>query len=137
MSAQTTKAKLPPLDLSKWRNLPTILIVVGGVLALIGFFLNREQFAPPTNWLRPVMPYGQVHRGDVVVFLSPAQPELYLVKRIIGIPGDRIHLHQGEVYRDGVKLTENYVIHSGEPYAYRDEFPAVPPPDFDDSITDA
>lgn len=45
MSAQTTKAKLPPLDLSKWRNLPTILIVVGGVLALIGFFANREQFA--------------------------------------------------------------------------------------------
>jgi len=99
--------------------------------------VNREQFAPPTSTLRGVMPYGQVHRGDVVVFLSPAQPELYLVKRIVGIPGDRIHLRQGAVYRNGEKLTENYVIHTGDPYPYRDEFPAVPPPDFDDSITDA
>lgn len=99
--------------------------------------VNREQFAPPTNSLHAIMPYGQVHRGDVVVFLSPAQPELYLVKRIVGVPGDRIHLHQGAVYRNGEKLNENYVIHTGEAYPYRDEFPAVPPPDFDDSITDA
>lgn len=99
--------------------------------------VNREQFAPPAHWLHPLMPYEQVHRGDVVVFLSPAQPELYLVKRIIGVPGDHIHLHDGNVYRNGEKLTENYVIHQGEPYSYRDEFPAVPPPDYDDSITDS
>jgi signal peptidase I len=98
--------------------------------------VNREQFAPPTNFLHAIMPYGQVQRGDVVVFLSPAQPELYLVKRIVGIPGDRIHLREGAVYRNGEKLSEHYVIHTGDPYPYRDEFPAVPPPDFDESITD-
>jgi hypothetical protein len=38
-------AKLPPLDLSKWRSVPAILIVAGGVLALVGFFVNRHQFA--------------------------------------------------------------------------------------------
>src|SRR5215469_18782851 len=70
--------------------------------------VNREQFAPPTKGLRTIMPYGEVHHGDVVVFLSPAQPELYLVKRIIGIPGDRIHLHQGAVYFNDVKPTESY-----------------------------
>jgi signal peptidase I len=83
------------------------------------------------------MPYEPVHRGDVVVFLSPAQPELYLVKRIVGVPGDRIHLHDGNVYRNGEKLSERYVIHSGAPYTYRDEFPAIPAPDFDESITDS
>src|SRR5579859_5432595 len=74
-------------------------------------FVNREQFAPRTRWLGPIMPYRQIHRGDIVVFLSPAEPGLYVVKRIMGIPGDRIHLRDGVVYRNGEKLTEPYVIH--------------------------
>src|SRR5437763_8279458 len=94
-------------------------------------FVNRVQFAPRTNWVGPLLPYGQIHHGDIVVFLSPAQPGLYIVKRIIGIPGDRIHLRDGAVYRNGEKLNEPYVIHSsGEYNPYRDNFPAVPPSDF-------
>jgi len=91
-------------------------------------FVNREQFAPKTSWM-PVLPYRDVQRGDIVVFLSPAEPGLYVVKRIIGIPGDRIHLVDGAVYRNGEKLNESYVLHKG-PVAYdpyRDNFPAVPP----------
>ena len=41
----TKPAKLLPLDLSKWRSVPTILIVAGGVLALLGLLVNRQQFA--------------------------------------------------------------------------------------------
>lgn len=91
-------------------------------------FVNREQFAPKTSWM-PVLPYRDIKRGDIVVFLSPAEPGLYVVKRIIGIPGDRIHLVDGAVYRNGEKLNESYVLHKG-PVAYdpyRDNFPAVPP----------
>lgn len=91
-------------------------------------FVNREQFAPKTSWM-PILPYRDIRRGDIVVFLSPAEPGLYVVKRIIGIPGDRIHLIDGAVYRNGDKLTEPYVMHKG-PIAYdpyRDNFPAVPP----------
>ena len=62
-------------------------------------FVNREQFAPPTPWAKFVLPYRDVRRGDIVVFLSPAQPGLYVVKRVIGVPGDRIHLRDGVVYR--------------------------------------
>lgn len=92
-------------------------------------FVNREQFAPKTQWLGPLLPYRDIKRGDIVVFLSPAEPGLYVVKRIIGIPGDRIHLRDGVVYRDGEKLTEPYVMHKGpNPYdPYRDNFPAVAP----------
>jgi len=94
-------------------------------------FVNRVQFAPRSNWVGPLLPYGQIHHGDIVVFLSPAQPGLYIVKRIIGIPGDRIHLRDGAVYRNGEKLDEPNVIHSsGEYNPYRDNFPAVPPSDF-------
>jgi signal peptidase I len=46
----------------------------------------------------------------------------------MGIPGDRIHLRDGVVYRNGQKLDEPYVQHKMEDYnPYRDNFPAVPP----------
>jgi signal peptidase I len=100
-------------------------------------FVNRVQFSPTTHWIQPVVPYSQIHRGDIVVFLSadPRTPELYIVKRIIGIPGDRIHLRDGVVYRNGEKLTEPYVVHSetessNECTVYRDNYPAVPPPEY-------
>ena len=94
-------------------------------------FVNREQFAPKTKWVGPLLPYRDITRGDIVVFLSPAEPGLYVVKRIMGIPGDRIHLRDGVVYRNGEKLTESYVMHKGPLFydPYRDNFPAVPPSD--------
>src|SRR5271166_6873904 len=33
-------------------------------------FVNREQYAPPTRWMGPLMPYRDIHRNDIVVFLS-------------------------------------------------------------------
>jgi signal peptidase I len=101
-------------------------------------FVNRIQYAPATSWARSVVPYDPIRRGDVVVFLSPETPGLHVVKRIIGVPGDRIHLRNGVVYRNGQKLDEPYVLHDpGESfYAYRDNFPAVPPPTFDANIWD-
>ena len=94
-------------------------------------FVNREQFAPKTSWMGPLLPYRAVQRGDIVVFLAPCEPGLYVVKRIIGVPGDRIHLRNGVVYRNGEELKESYVIHSQDavafPNPYRDNFPAVPP----------
>ena len=99
--------------------------------------VNREQFVPPAHWVGPMIPYGEVHRGDVLVFLSPAQPELYLVKRIVGLPGDRLHLQGGALYRNGQKLVEPYVIHSAGNYdPYRDDFPSVAPSEFSD-VTDS
>jgi signal peptidase I len=61
-----------------------------------------------------------------------SEPGLYIVKRIMGIPGDRIHLRDGVVYRNGEKLDEPYVRHEGgardpSAVAYRDNFPAVAP----------
>ncbi len=95
-------------------------------------FVNRVLFAPATRWLGKLLPYREIQRGDIFVFLHPAESGLYVVKRVIGIPGDRIHLRDGAVYRNGVKLDEPYVIHSSaDAYnPYRDNFPAVSPSDF-------
>src|SRR5712691_12685975 len=55
-------------------------------------FVNRVQFAPKSSWVGPLLPYRDVRFGDIVVFLHP-DPQYagtYVVKRIIGLPGDRI-----------------------------------------------
>jgi signal peptidase I len=90
-------------------------------------FVDRVTPAPKTPWF-PVIPYREVHRGEIVVFLSPAEPGLFLVKRIIGVPGDRFHLKDQKLYRNGELVNEPYVIHSqGNYMPYRDEFPSVAP----------
>jgi len=101
-------------------------------------FVNREQFAPRTSWIGPLLPYRQIHDGDIVVFLSPAEPGLYVVKRIIGVPGDRLHLRDGVVFRNGQKLDEPYVIHQSDAgnNPYRDNFPAVPASDYNNVTPD-
>lgn len=88
-------------------------------------FVDRITVAPATHWAffehsRPI------RRGDIVVFYSVETPDLHLVKRVIGIPGDRIHLRNRRVYRNGELLEEPYVVHSAGNYIpYRDEFPAI------------
>src|SRR6202167_6172510 len=64
-------------------------------------FVNREQFAPPTRWMGPMMPYRDIQRSDIVVFLSPEEQGLFVVKRIMGVPGDHIPLRDGVCYRNG------------------------------------
>jgi signal peptidase I len=96
-------------------------------------FVNRIQFAPKTSWVGPLLPYREVRRGDIVVFLHPDPHDagIYVVKRIIGVPGDRIHLRNGVVYRNGEALIEPYVLHDADNpnESYRNNFPAVPPSD--------
>src|SRR5208337_4899314 len=53
--------------------------------------------------------------------------DLLLVNRIIGLPGDRIHLRDDVVYRNGERLVEPFVRHKRERNPYSDNFPAVPP----------
>ena len=67
-------------------------------------FVDRITLAPPTKWA-PFVHYRDVQRGDIIVFNkpNPETPDLILVKRAIGIPGDRIHLEAGIVYLNGVR----------------------------------
>ena len=91
-------------------------------------FVDRLSPTAKAAYVGPLIPYREIKHGDIIVFLHPKEPGMYVVKRIIGIPGDRIHLHDGTVYRNGEALNESYVHHSGPSYSpYRDQFPAVPP----------
>ncbi len=96
--------------------------------------VDRVSLAPSSAWA-PFVHYRAVQRGDVIVFLkpNPETPDLFLVKRAIGIPGDRIHLRNGIVYLNGVAQNEPQ---AGKPVndgvdqhaynAYRDDFPSIP-----------
>jgi signal peptidase I len=68
--------------------------------------------------------------------MHPAEPGLYVVKRIIGIPGDHIHLVHGTFYRNGEKVIEPYVIHQpdGGYIPFRDDFPTVAPNELTNAI---
>lgn len=71
-----------------------------------------------------LLPYGKIERGDIVVFYFPVDPSQFLVKRVIGMPGDHIRLRDKVVYVNGNPLQENYAIHKQWlPDGYRDNFP--------------
>ncbi|HWG49068.1 MAG TPA: signal peptidase I, partial [Candidatus Acidoferrales bacterium] len=55
-------------------------------------FVDRLTPAPAAGYVGPLVPYRSPHRGEVIVFLHPKEPGMYVVKRIMGVPGDHIHL---------------------------------------------
>ena len=97
---------------------------------LVGDFLlvNKQIYAPagkPGSFLRWILPYRDVARGDVVVFHFPQDPKRFLVNRVVGIPGDRLRIEDGRVLVNGVSLDEPYAAF--EPAVanpVRDNFPA-------------
>lgn len=97
---------------------------------LIGDHVFVDRLTPtgkgPLSWL---FPYRDVRRGDTAVFLTPnpAYAGMYLVKRIVGVPGDRIRLRNGVVYLNGVAQAEPYKVRNGSYNSFRDEFPSALP----------
>jgi signal peptidase I len=100
--------------------------------------VDRITLAPPASWM-PLEHYREPKRGDVVVFIKPVaddvngEPQyLYLVKRLVAVPGDRLHLHNGLVYVNGQPeplaptALESPAINPSE-QTFLDEFPSVPP----------
>ena len=93
---------------------------------LVGDFLlvNKMIYGKTGVWSH-LLPYQQVQRGDIIVFHFPLNPADHVVKRVVGIPGDRIRLVNGAVYRNGQAVTEPYAVYeSAEDDSFRDQFPA-------------
>src|SRR5574340_394330 len=58
---------------------------------------------------------GSIDRGDMVVFWFPLDHSKSYIKRVIGVPGDRVEIDHGAGYINGRRLDEGYV-----PVEYRD-----------------
>jgi signal peptidase I len=93
---------------------------------LVGDFLlvNRQVYAPAgrlTGWL---MPYRDVSRGDIVVFHHP-EPHPFLVKRVVGVPGDHLRIIDDRVTVNGQPLKEPYAAFEPiPPDPFLENFPA-------------
>jgi len=66
-------------------------------------FVNKLIYYDEYRW----MPH--VHRGDVVVFWFPEDPSKSYIKRVIGLPGDTVEVHEGHVRVNGKDLEEGYL----------------------------
>jgi signal peptidase I len=92
---------------------------------LVGDYLlvDKIDYANGGIW-SPLLPYTQIERGDIVVFHYPVNPQLHFVKRVIGLPGDRVHLWRKQLFVNGEPVAEPYTIHRSQQFNfYRDDFP--------------
>ncbi|MFP5203808.1 MAG: signal peptidase I [Acidobacteriota bacterium] len=103
--------------------------------------VDRITLAPPAKWIEPLVYYREPRRGDVMVFIKPVpEPEpdaegnpryFFLVKRLIGVPGDHIHLRNGVVIINGVAQSQPFAqpTTADNFNEFLDNFPSVPPGD--------
>ncbi|HXW61111.1 MAG TPA: signal peptidase I [Candidatus Acidoferrales bacterium] len=110
--------------------LVTILLVLFGTTFVVQAFKIPSQSMEPTllvgdhllvnkfifegngAWYEKLLPYRTVHRGDIIVFRFPYDDHAHYVKRVIGLPGERLRIIGQQLYINGSPVAE--------PYAYRD-----------------
>jgi signal peptidase I len=87
---------------------------------LIGdhLLVNKFVYGLNSGFLSKLLSYKEPRRGDVIVFKYPKNPEVAYVKRLIGMPGDKIEMQGRTIYVNGKALKENYTqyIDSGSIY---------------------
>ncbi len=89
--------------------------------------VDKLSYAPDGALSKFVLPYRDVMRGDIIVFRWTIDLRQNYVKRVVGVPGDRLKIVNKLVYLNGSPLSEPYVVHK-TPYfdSYRDNFPGEP-----------
>jgi len=94
---------------------------------LIGdhLLVNKFIFGGRGGWYEKFLPYRPIERGDIIVFKYPFGDHQYFVKRVIGLPGDRLRIEDKQVYVNEKPLAEPYVVHDDaapyDPFNY--DFP--------------
>ena len=89
--------------------------------------VDKLAYAPGGPVAKYLLPYSDVHRGDIIVFRYPIDIKQTFVKRVMGVAGDHIRLENKKVFLNGHLLNEPYVVHKLDYIdSYRDNFPADP-----------
>ena len=81
---------------------------------LIGDFLfvNKALYGAEVPLIHSRLPaVREPHRNDILVFDSVEEEGLKVVKRLIGMPGDTLSMEAGQLFRNGQRVDEPYVVH--------------------------
>jgi signal peptidase I len=85
---------------------------------LIGdhLIVNKLVFAPGAGRAeRAILPSRDIRRGDIVVFKYPVDPERDFIKRVIGLPGERLEWKERKIYINDRPIDEPYVFFKDRP----------------------
>ena len=96
---------------------------------LIGdhLLVDKLSYSPHGSIDEYLLPYQDVKRGDIIVFRYPMDLSQTFVKRVVGLPGDRLRLVDKKLILNGQTVDEPYVIHrTAYIDQYRDNFPGQP-----------
>ncbi len=79
-----------------------------------------------------LMHLAPIHHGDILVFESPRERGVDLIKRVIGLPGDRIQVIDGVVWRNGARVPDPHAYYAPReaarsPFSAADNFPPRDP----------
>lgn len=103
-----------------WRDFIEMIVVVATIYSLVN--LATARFVVEGDSMQSTFETGQYlivsrahyllnrpQRGDIVVFHYPVDPSTDFIKRVIGLPGEIIEIHDGDVYINDVLLDEPYL----------------------------
>ena len=104
---------------------------------LIGdhLLVNKFIFGGSGAWYEKALPYRPLERGDIIVFKYPYADHQHFVKRVIGLPGDRLKMVDQQMFVNGKPLNEPYVVHDHDQLANYDPFNTSFPPRRDQMIS--
>jgi signal peptidase I len=88
--------------------------------------VNKFIYGGHGAWYEKFLPYRDIRRGDIIVFRYPYENHANYVKRVVGLPGDRLRIVDSRVYINAKALAEPYVTHdplNADPFA--ENFPPV------------
>ena len=86
--------------------------------------VNKFSYGAHGSVIDEVLPLREIHRGDVIVFKFPRDLSKHFVKRVVGLPGDRIHVDDDQVSVNGKPLIEVYKRMKPD-VSYREQFPPL------------
>ena len=90
-------------------------------------FVNRFIYgARPSSLEEKLLPGRSVGRGDIVIFRSPETPKLDLVKRCVGLEGDRVEVIDKELYVNGEQFPDESYALNRHPQLYSASSPYGP-----------
>ena len=83
-------------------------------------FVNRFIFGPTMGKVeQAILPLRVPRRGDIVVFRSPERPNIDLVKRLIGLPGDTIQVVDKQLFVNGKKVVDDAYVEHKDPRIFQ------------------